>query len=95
MYLRRHTPSRGLRCWIYCGVQMEATAAAAAAAVIDLSGQLLKAKDQAQQSAWQSQLEQVLQQQKTKLEAFARAQVRVWPHSCQHPFCAARASKIL
>lgn len=63
--------------------KMEASAAAAAAAVVDLSGQLLKVKDQAQQSAWQSQLQQVLQQQKTKLEAFARAQAKHQAHISQ------------
>lgn len=49
--------------------------AAAAAAVVDLYGQLLRLKAQAKQSAWQSQLETVLQQQQTKLQAWAEAQV--------------------
>jgi hypothetical protein len=49
--------------------------AAAAAAVIDLSGQLLKAQDLSQQSAWQAQLQHVLQQQRSKLQAWAELQV--------------------
>jgi len=60
-----------------CCVQVNASLAAAAAAVVDLSGQLLKAKDQAQESTWRSQLETVLQQQQTKLQAWAHAQVRM------------------
>lgn len=56
-------------------VQMEAQVAAAAAAVVDLSGRLLKANHQAQQSSWQSELVAVLQQQQTKLQAWAVMQV--------------------
>lgn len=54
---------------------MEASVAAAAAAVVDLSGQLLKAKHEAQQSGWHSQLKDVLQQQHSKLLAWGMAQV--------------------
>jgi hypothetical protein len=57
--------------------QMEAQVAAAAAAVADLSGRLLKANHQAQQSSWQSELAAVLQQQQSKLQAWAQAQVMV------------------
>lgn len=62
-------------CGLFCDTQMEASAAAAAAAVVDLSGQLLKVKDQSQQSAWQAQLQHVLQQQRSKLQAWAELQV--------------------
>jgi hypothetical protein len=54
---------------------MEASVAAAAAAVVDLSGQLLKTQDQSQQSAWQAQLQHVLQQQLGKLQAWGDLQV--------------------
>lgn len=56
-------------------VQVEASVAAAAAAVVNLSGQLLRAKDQAQKADWQSQLKRVLQEQHTQLQAWAQAQV--------------------
>jgi hypothetical protein len=56
-------------------LQVEAQVAAAAAAVADLSGRLLKANHQAQQSSWQSELAAVLQQQQSKLQAWAKAQV--------------------
>jgi hypothetical protein len=63
----------GARC---CCLQVHASIAAAAAAVVDLSGQVMRVNDQMQKHAWHGQLQGVVQQQLAQLQAWATAQVR-------------------
>jgi hypothetical protein len=70
----RDTLNDTLLSW-HTHVQVDSLMAAAAAAVVDLSGQLLRGKDQLQKHAWQGQLQGVLQEQLERLRAWAAAQV--------------------